>query len=367
LTAVPWQSTHLDRRPASILEVARDSIGLYVAPPVSHLELAARVADYRPSDLDKLMDDRSLIGLRCLRGSAFLMPVDLLPIVVPATRARNVRAFGTYLSRSLVSATYETWVERIEDVLGPGESLTKAEITSRLDPPESDRPIMTNVVSQMATECRLIGVRVPVSCRSAPIAYTRWSDWLPGVDVVDPDPDAARTELARLYLRSFGPASVADLAWWSGLTKTEAGVAVEAVGATQTDGLFDLDPVAGTSPPVGVRLLPIWDTLFVTWRDRSRFLPETLLPYVYDASGNATSVVLVDGEVSGVWGMGPADDPLEIRVAPFGSFSRADWERIEQESQVVAQLAGSTAISLVRVEDPPNLREGKRNLFMRPV
>ena len=348
------------------MEVAHDSIGLYVPPPVSHLELAARVPGYQTSDLEALLAERSMIGLRCLRGSAFLMPVNLLPVVVPATRERNVKAFAGYLRKSLTTADYPTWTERIEDVLGPGEQLTKSEITERLDPPESDRSFITNVVSQMATESRLIGIRIPVSWRSAQIAYTRWADWLPAVDVESPDPEAARVELARLYLRSFGPASITDFAWWSGLTKTQARAAIGSSGATSRGDLFEFDSIAA-DPPRGVRLLPIWDTLFVTWKDRSRMIPEALLPYVYDAMGNATSVVLVDGTVAGVWSMSPSDARLEVRAAPFDRFSAKQWAAIEEEAQVVAGLADSESATLIRIDDPPNLRDGKRNLFMRPV
>ena len=111
---LPWGATHLDRREASITEVATECLGLYVAPPVSHLELAARVPGYRPKALGSLLEERHLIGLRCLRGSAFLMPVELLPIVVPATRDRNVKAFGSYLRRSLTTASYEEWSARVE-------------------------------------------------------------------------------------------------------------------------------------------------------------------------------------------------------------------------------------------------------------
>ena len=116
-----------------------------------------------------------------------------------------------------------------------------------------------------------------------------------------------------------------------------------------------------------MRLLPIWDTLFVTWKDRRRFLDDALLPYIYDASGNATSVVLVQGAVAGVWAMGSDADPLEIRVGLFDDVPAATWSDIEAEAQVVAGLGGSEEVRVIRAGDPPNLRDGKRNLFMRPV
>lgn len=356
---VPWSSTHLDRRPASIVEVATGSLGLYVSPPVSHLEVMARRPDHRPEDLERLLDDRALIGLRTLRGSAFLVPVGLLPVVVPATRERNVRAFGTYLRRSLTTASYETWAGRVDQVLGDG-MLTKAQITERLDPPDPDRRFMTNVISQMATESRLVGVRRARSWRSAEIAYTRWANWLPDVDVETPDSEEARTVLARWYLERFGPATVDDFAWWSGLTKTQARAAIEASGA---------DPAAGPGgdPPRGVRLLPIWDALFVTWKDRSRFLPDSLAPYVYDASGNATSVVLVDGAVAGVWAMTTKGDRLELRASPFGSFSPSAWSGIEEEAARIARMAGLGAVDVATGGDPVDLTTAPRNRFMSPV
>jgi hypothetical protein len=116
-TPVPWASTHLDRRKATVLEVLHDSIGCYATPPVSYLELAARVPRFQKKHLDDLYSARKVVGLRTLRGSAFLMPVDLLPIVVPATRERNERAFGNYVERVLEVDDYATWADRVEDLL----------------------------------------------------------------------------------------------------------------------------------------------------------------------------------------------------------------------------------------------------------
>lgn len=217
----------------------------------------------------------------------------------------------------------------------------------------------------MATESRLVGVRRPVSWRSAGIAYTRWDRWLPDVDVHGPDVDEARAVLATWYFDRFGPATIDDFAWWSGLTKTQATIATGVAGLEGTDG-FHGSGTAG-DPPVGARLLPIWDTLFVTWKDRSRFLPDRLLPYVYDASGNATSVVLLDGEVAGVWGMESDGDHLDVRVAPFDAFSPVQMAAIEEEAQVVGRLADANSVTVTPVSDPPDLRRAPRNRFMRPV
>lgn len=366
-TPLPWGATHLDRRKATVLEVLHDSIGCYATPPVSYLELAARVPKFRKKDLDDLYSERKVVGLRTLRGSGFLMPVDLLPIVVPATRERNERAFGNYVEKVLEVDDYATWADRIEDLLSDGVARTVPEIKEALEPPEEDARGLNTVISQMSTECRLVGTGEPKSWRSGRNAMTLWSEWLPDVDVWSADVDEARAEVARLYLRSHGPATVEDLSWWSGLSATQATEAIAACEAEDLGrGYFTVDGVADGRPP-SLRLLPNWDALLVTWKDRSRFLTEDAAPFVYDRDGNATSVVLDKGEIIGVWSLGPDDERLEIRAAPFDRFTPSKWKAIEEEAGIIGGLAGSKEVVVEQCEEPRSLVDGPRNLFLRPL
>jgi hypothetical protein len=366
-TTVPWASTHLDRRKASVLDVLHDSIGCYATPPVSYLELAARVPNFKRKQLDDLYSKRKVVGLRTLRGSAFLMPVDLLPIVVPATRERNERAFANYVDRVLVVDDYETWASRIEDLLSDGVHRTVPEIKGALDVPEDDTKGINFVINQMSTECRLVGTGEPKSWRSGRNAVTLWSDWLPDVDVWSPDPGEARVGLARLYLRSHGPATIDDLAWWSGMTLGQAREAIDGCEAVQVDGaMFTADGMRRAKAPA-LRLLPVWDALMVTWKDRSRFLSDDVAPFVYDRDGNATSVVLDGGKVAGVWSLGSDDVHLEVRVAAFDRFTPRKWTAIEEEAALIGRLAGSKRVTVQRCEGPRSLADGPRNLFLRPL
>lgn len=88
---------------------------------------------------------------------------------------------------------------------------------------------------------------------------------------------------------------------------------------------------------------------------------------MYDSSGNATSVVLADGGVAGVWSLDPDDDDLVVRVAPFDRFTAAQRRGIEAEAAVIGEMAGSERVQVVECDAPPSLVEGPRNLFMRPL
>jgi hypothetical protein len=55
--------------------------------------------------------------------------------------------------------------------------------------------------------------------------------------------------------------------------------------------------------PDGVRLLPVWDAYLMAYRERERYLLPEHAGFVYDRVGNATSVLLINGRVGGVWDM----------------------------------------------------------------
>ncbi|MEU4746088.1 crosslink repair DNA glycosylase YcaQ family protein, partial [Actinosynnema sp. NPDC023658] len=80
--------------------------------------------------------------------------------------------------------------------------------------------------------------------------------WTPGTPWPDVDPAHARTELARRWLRSYGPGTEADLKWWTGWnlgTTRQALAATGAVAVTLSTGTGyalpdDLDPVEPPEP-----------------------------------------------------------------------------------------------------------------------
>lgn len=64
--------------------------------------------------------------------------------------------------------------------------------------------------------------------------WTLTSDWI-GAPLTAVEPDHARTELVRTWLRTFGPATVTDIKWWFGNTLTWARQALRDIGAVEVD------------------------------------------------------------------------------------------------------------------------------------
>jgi DNA-binding transcriptional ArsR family regulator len=114
--------------------------------------------------------------------------------------------------------------------------------------------------------------------------------------------DEALTELARRYVEGHGPAQVADLAWWSGLTQADARIALESatpplVRERHGDRTFwssPTQPVPRFRPPV-VHLLPNYDELLIAFRDRTDAMDPALPPPARVAQVVLAHIVVRDG------------------------------------------------------------------------
>ena len=83
--------------------------------PNPYLQLRQRIRGFARSMLDReLYEQRSLIRVRCMRGTLFALPLDLLPVAWAATRHLVLNTSASYLaSQGLDTKSYEQWANRI--------------------------------------------------------------------------------------------------------------------------------------------------------------------------------------------------------------------------------------------------------------
>ena len=236
-------------------------------------------------------------------------------MVVGATGAGAGKAEARILRQcGLDAAGYEALAQRIEATLRGQPPMTVQELRGALgeDAP-AHREALPFAVGLLGRQCRVLRARVRGGWQSDVYAYAGWGDWL-GAPAEPLEPAVARAELARRYLRAFGPAMADDLRWWAGWAARDASAAIAALGdevehvaiddagealilADDLDALRTADPGSAA----GVRLLPLWDAYTMGYAARARLVAAADLPRVYDRSGNGTAVALVDGVAAGVW------------------------------------------------------------------
>jgi hypothetical protein len=166
--------------------------------------------------------------------------------------------------------------------------------------------------------------------------------------------DEALEELAFRFVAGHGPAQAVDLAWWSGLTLTEArralglaaprlvrethgertlwvsdsGGASDSAEASDSADVSDSSRVsdsAEASRPV-VRLLPNYDELLIAFRDRSDSTDPSLPADARSSEALLAHIVVRDGLVVGGWRrrMAVASVGVELRsLVPLDDAERA--------------------------------------------
>jgi hypothetical protein len=118
--------------------------------------------------------------------------------------------------------------------------------------------------------------------------------------------DDARSALVTRWLRTFGPATVADVKWWTGWTLGETRKALGRVGTVEVDldgaiGIALADDLETTKPAEPwAALLPALDPTAMGWTARDWYLGEHR-PMLFDRSGNVGPTIWWNGRVVGGW------------------------------------------------------------------
>jgi hypothetical protein len=163
----------------------------------------------------------------------------------------------------------------------------------------------------------------------------------------------APAELARRFLRAYGPATRTELAAWAGIAPAHARAllaeiedeveGVDLAGRRAVILAADTDRLASPPAAAGVRLLGGYDA-YLDQRDRDTLLPDPgLRKRVRRPLGNP-GVVLVKGQLAGLWRPEKKGKRLVLNIEPIAPAARRAADEVEAEAAVVAANRGcSTA------------------------
>jgi len=159
------------------------------------------------------------------------------------------------------------------------------------------------------------------------------------------DREEALGEIARRYLNARGPATDRDLAWWTGLTLTDARAAIASVDdefdRLEADGATyrlrrGLEEAAG-----GIQLLPGFDEYMLGYGDRGAPLagrPQT--DVVPGNNGMFLSTIVVNGEIVGTWRRTVRAKGVEVVAQPWRDLSATARRGIEKAAARYAEYLG---------------------------
>ena len=360
------------RRPLTDLLDVAAACGIRNTPPGSAVvALHARVAALAPDTLDRAVDERALVEVLSVRISPLIVPArdaavfthGALPHGEESIRsavgslAPTLKQAGASAAEALRQATEAALAELAGGAMARGA--LSAAITERLPAPlvAFCRACNARHVSESLFRLAGIGGAFVIARTGKDTVYVRTDQWLaasPGVD-----PDAARAELLRRYLRCFGPSTAEDFAAWAGIGLADARRSWDGLAgrllAMDLDGrpawlhADDLARFENPPPSTGVRLLPPYDA-YLDQRDRATLVPDKALHRrVWKIIGNP-GVALADGKVVGLWRPKKVGKRLLLTLEGLTSTSKALRAEIEAEAALLAPLRGCASAEVTFVD-----------------
>jgi hypothetical protein len=253
--------------------------------------------------------ERSVVRTWLMRGTLHMVPAEDVGWMLGLFGDRFAAADRRRrLELGLDDETCSRALPAIRASLAGGGQLSRADLVVEVRARGVEVDPDGQAPAHLAAYAALRGLicRGPEAAGEEP-TYVLLDEWLERPRAVDPR--TALGELARRYVRGHGPATPEDLARWSGLglgqarsgfalvarelveVETGAGPAWMAAGA----GLPDRAPC--------VRLLPAFDAYLLGYRSRDLLLPARIARRVQAGGGIIHPTVVVDGLVSGTWGL----------------------------------------------------------------
>ena len=336
----------LDQSAKDLVTICRDVCGVQAQiMSAAQLQLWARNHAITPEMVDDaLWKTRSLVKTSLMRQTLHLVPADEFPLYIAAHKRARAKAVLSIMARCKITrdeadALSALILEELKEGPAPRAAITAAvrpKVSKRL------RVWMDKVWSI---------VRLPVieglvcygpgeGNRATFIRTEQWLTAQPKIDAVQ-----AQKELFRKYLRAYGPATLNDFAHWSLISMAEVRALRPLVDAdvAEYDGLLllreDLKILQSASLEMNsVHLLPYFDVYLLAHRFKDHFLKPQFYKRVYRNQGWISPVVLINGEIAGVWSYKPSRKILEIEIELFARVDSRTRMQIKDRAGELADL-----------------------------
>lgn len=296
----------LRRSDLSPLEAVEHLVGLQAQVPLDpYLGLWSRLERFRPEQLGRLLEDRQVVRIVAMRGTLHLLTAADCLVLRPLAQPLLDRELARHPQHgpALEGVDLDAVIAFARPLLA-GRPRTGPELRAAM----AERfPAHDPAALAYACRNRLAFVQVPprgVWGKTARVTGTTAEAWLGRQPTADPPVD----DVVLRYLGAFGPATVADVSAWSGLTGVREVVdrlRPRLLSLRDERGRELLDPPDAPRPdartPAPPRFLPEYDNLLLSHADRSRFGSAAHRAPLSAAGTAGGGSVLVDGLLRGVW------------------------------------------------------------------
>lgn len=316
------------RRVDDVVAITDDLVALHSSDPATvYLSLAARMAHPSLAAVDAaLYDDRTLVRHHAMRRTLWVFGHEMARLAhVSSTLALvgpEERRLIKLLEAQGIADDGEAWLRDARrdivaalDSLGTATARQLGDAVPTLNVPiamavgksyEGKQSAHSRVLLLLGFEGLIARAKPTGTWINSQYRWTSMGSWLlAGLGELSQAEGAA--VLVDRWLRAFGPATTADVQWWTGWTGSLTKPALASAGAQIVDlggvdgwvAADDVDAVRSSEP--WVALLPGLDPTTMGWKQRHWYLDQAVAPHVFDRNGNGGPAVWVDGQIVGGW------------------------------------------------------------------
>ena len=343
---------HLRGDAAGPAEVVAALIGLHATDPASvYLSVLARSTRSALADVWAAMyEQRNLVRWMAMRRTLFVFAIADVPLIQAAVSKPLAAALRRQLISRLrrngtdppIDGDLQAWLtdarNLVEQSLRSLGAATGARLGAEVPalrtsirpgaPSERRQNVTSSLLTVMGTEGRIVRGSPTGPWTSRQHSWEPVGHWWPA-GLPELDPVKSQQTLARRWLERFGPATVDDLQWWTGWSKTTVRQALSAVPLEEVDlhgeagiALHDQVDSADTPAAPAAALLPSLDPTPMGWKHRGWFLG--IDPHqIFDTAGNIGPTVWWNGEIVGSWAVAGTGEVRTVLTADRGADATA--------------------------------------------
>ncbi|GCE06775.1 winged helix DNA-binding domain-containing protein [Dictyobacter aurantiacus] len=358
MTALQWRQVHawrLAQHGLSPRFSSRDFMQAVTRPAgiqaqvmsAAELAMCTRVEGFASSDVQAaLWQDHTLVKTWAMRGTIHLLATSELPLYLAARDWQHSESWSNYFAEfGLSSAQQEAFLLAIPHVLEQGP-LTRLQLADAVASHTGMAHLRDLILSSSwGTPLKPSAYRGDLCFgpgQGKTVTFMNPRGWMGEWQPIEPQ--LALQEIARRYLRAYGPATSNDFAFWWGATKTSARQTFQSLAAELVEVEVEgwrafalretLPLMQSIEPTEQIHLLPLFDAYTIgAPRDCEALLAQVHKRKVFNLQGWTFAVILINGSIQGIWSSTVKRAHTIVKVNMFSPASAAIQKGIEVEAE----------------------------------
>lgn len=293
--------------------------------------------------VDEALDKGDILRTHLLRPTWHIVSAEDIRWMISLSGPR-IKASMKSRNRQLelTRSVFEKCNNIIKKALNGSRHLTREELITQL----SQAKIKTdmNRASHILMEAELDGIICSGKSKQNKLTYALLDERV--TDSKSLTREESLAKLAHTYFGSRGPSTVKDFAWWSGLSVTDAKIAIgfasrelEHTDINEQTYWFS-NPIPRLKTKNTLYLLPTYDEYLISYADRSAILLSETHKAIISSYGIFRALVIVNNLITGIWTRSTRNNKVILEMKFFEQPDTGIRNLINKEAERFGRFMG---------------------------